>query len=202
MISKDFVKVACSSMKGYADKSILTGPVLEYGKLYSPSNPTFLGHFGKPPRKRLENINLSCNVFPRSAFTIACFDERISYGYEDTDLCAALLHNGYEIHFLKELLNEHAPPVRDSAQQISFKRTSERARFYTTIKRHLLWKKNYLNLLLFVSLALPHRLLGSARRQDWGDLKYCLPDMISSISLAWAERNKYARSSKDSTDFG
>ena len=117
---------------------ILTGDVLEDGtRLTRPTNPTFLGHFGRPvrPGGRLENICLNCNLLPRAAFEVASFDESIAYGYEDTDLCAQLVAAGFVIVHAPELVNAHLPPPRTTGEWGRKVRLAERARL------RVLWRK-------------------------------------------------------------
>ena len=118
--------------------AIFSGDVMEDGtRRVSPTNPTFLGHFGRRvrPGERLENICLNCNVLPRAAFDVASFDESIAYGYEDTDLCAQLLAAGFEIVHAPELVNQHLPPPRTKQDWAAKTRMAERARL------RVLWRK-------------------------------------------------------------
>ncbi len=133
----DFVERAEALAAGMRN-TILTGDVLEGGSFrQQPTNPRFLGHFGRPPRggEGLENINLNCNLFPRNAFNVASFDEEIVYGYEDTDLCVQLLIAGFHIRYVPELVNAHHPPPRSAAEQFYVASLAERARL------RMLWRK-------------------------------------------------------------
>lgn len=151
-------------------RDVLTGDVLDYGtgapRRLTPANPTFLGHFGRAigQADRLENVNLNCNVFPRSAFSVAGFDESIRYGYEDTDLCAQLLAAGYRIAHEPSLVNEHRPPRRTDAELAGFVEQSERARFTMMVRRHLRWHRNLGRALAFAAVAPVHFAVTSVRR--------------------------------------
>jgi GT2 family glycosyltransferase len=137
VVGRDFVDRATRLIDRYPDR-IITGDVLEDGvRRTPPTNPTFLGHFGKAvrPGERLENINLNCNVLPRRAFNVALFDESIAYGYEDMDLCAQLLTAGFEIVHIPELVNQHLPPAVDPAVLAFRASQAERARL------KVLWRR-------------------------------------------------------------
>lgn len=146
---------------------VFTGNVIESGSApQPPTNPTFLGHFGRPVRAgdRLENIQLNCNVLPRKAFDAAVFDESITYGYEDTDLCAQLLAAGFEIVYAPELVNTHLPPLPLPLYSDRYWQ-AERARFYTTLKRHLLWRRNWRYAFLFLVIAPVHFAFHTVRQR-------------------------------------
>ncbi len=153
----NFVQRAHELIARFPD-TVWTGSVMEDGtRLTPPSNPTFLGHFGRVPRpsEPLRNIHLNCNILPRAAFAAVGFDEAIDYGYEDTDLCAQLLASGFMIRHDPELVNSHVPPSREDAPS-GRHWLAERARFYCTIRRHLKWQFSPLHAIGFAVVAPLH----------------------------------------------
>jgi glycosyltransferase involved in cell wall biosynthesis len=188
VFSENFVAVSKKLISGISDNIIITGFVREGPDNFKPSNPSFLGHFRKPPRDKLENINLNCNLFPRHAFDVATFDEAIGFGYEDMDLCAHLLFAGFHIQFEPALQTMHMPPERTrSGLKTRFLRT-ERARFYTSVKRYMLWNRNYFALFAYLAIAPAHRALFAIKSGLWFDLKHCIPDMMAAIRGALREK--------------
>jgi GT2 family glycosyltransferase len=190
MVSQSFIRDAKALISECADNLIIAGIVNEAESQIIPFNPSFLGHFSKPPKDRFENINLNCNVFPRRAFDHASFDEAITYGYEDMDLCSHLLFLGFRIRFEPRLRNTHMPPKKtNSGLKAQFIRT-ERARFYTSVKRYMLWNKNYFVLSAYLVVAPVHRALHAAKSGLWFDLNNCIPDMVAAVQGALREKAK------------
>ena len=161
---------------------ILTGDVLEDGERRTPpTNPSFWGHFGRPPRGSYKTVNLNCNLFPRSAFQVARFDEAIAYGYEDMDLCAHLLVRGYRISYHSELVNQHIPPPKDADILRRQGDQSEQARFYTSLKRYLLWQRKPLKALAYVLLAPLHQTAHHLRQREMALLWAGFPQMRGAV---------------------
>ena len=158
--------------------TVFTGDVLEDGeRRQSPTNPTFLGHFGRlvEPGEQLANINLNCNVIPRTAFEIVAFDESIAYGYEDTDVCAQLLASGWRIVHVPNLVNQHIRPPVSAAAADERIWQAERARFYTTLRRHLRWNRNVSQAGAFAAVAPVHLALHAMRAKQ-----------LSRVAAGWA----------------
>jgi GT2 family glycosyltransferase len=200
MVSESFIKDAKALISECADNVIITGIVDEPHAPVISFNPSFLGHFTKPPKDRFENVNLNCNVFPRHAFDHANFDEAIAYGYEDMDLCSHLLFLGFRIQFESRLQNLHRPPNHTApVKKVRFLRT-ERARFYTSVKRYMLWKRNYFALFAYLILAPIHRAAHAIKGGFWFDLKYCIPDMMAAFQGALRERAKLQQFAVDSSN--
>ncbi len=187
-VSDSFVYEARLFAAKAVPKTILTGPVIEPGKVVEPANPGFWGHFTLPPQGHYKTINLNSNVFPRAAFAAAYFDEAIAFGYEDMDLCARLISTGFSIQYETKLMNFHFPASTSGA--ISNQRASqiELARFYTSLKRYLLWERRKTAFLAFVVLAPLHRAAHAILCRKWNDLARCLPDMALSIRALLRER--------------
>jgi len=168
VVSADFIERALEAARRFPG-NILSGDVLEDGvHRHRPSNPRFLGHFGRPirPGEPIRNIQLNCNVIPREVFDVTAFDENIAYGYEDTDWCAQALAAGYHILHLPELVNQHLPasrPVLGSERRLQ----TERARFYVTIRRHARWDLRAGRLLAFLAVAPVHLALHAVRTRQW-----------------------------------
>jgi GT2 family glycosyltransferase len=190
MVSQNFIADAKALISECPDNLIITGIVDEAQSEVIPFNPSFWGHFSKRPTDRFENINLNCNVFPRRAFDHASFDESIGFGYEDMDLCSHLLFLGFRIRFESRLRNTHMPPKRTSSGLKTRLMRTERARFYTSVKRYMLWNRNYFVLLVYLVVAPAHRALYAVKAGLWFDLKNCIPDMVAAFQGALKEKAK------------
>jgi GT2 family glycosyltransferase len=193
VVSADFVARARAALPTLPAKTLLTGTVIETDHPVVAGNATFLGFFGKPPRGRYENINLNCNVFPRAALAEAPFDETIFYGYEDMDVCARLLARGYSIRLDAALVNTHLPPRRTAGVDKQRFIMGERARFYTSVKRYLLWERKPAKLLAYLLLAPLHRLLHALKTGKWYDLTHAVTDMGFALRATFRERARLAR---------
>lgn len=202
VVSPDFVARARAAIAALPPRTLLTGTVIETDRAVVAGNPTFLGFFGKPPTHRHENINLNCNVLPRAAFAEAGFDETIAYGYEDMDLCAHLLSRGYAIRVVPDLVNTHLPPPRGAAVDQRRFAMRERARFYTSVKRYLLWERNCPKLLAFLAAAPVHRTLHAVKTGKWFDLRYVVADMGFAMWATLRERARLARGTEQSLSTG
>jgi glycosyltransferase involved in cell wall biosynthesis len=181
IVAVDFVENALKLAQLFPD-TVLTGIVRERGQEIRPSNSRFLGHFGKPPGRRLETINLNCNVIPIAVLAHAKFDEAIGWGYEDMDFCESLLAAGFQIQFVPGLWNSHEPPTLGSRKHRFLE--IERARFYTSVKRHMIWRPNFAKLSAYILVASGHRLLSAAKAGNWADFRATMPDMAMAIRSA------------------
>lgn len=147
-------------------ETIVSGNVLESGTVLTPpTNPTRWGHFGAILKngERLKNVHLNCNVFPIAAFLDAAFDERLVYGYEDTDLCNRLLGNGWTIEHHPELCNAHLPPENRGSRDM----LAERERFVVLFRLrsdspNLNWKG-----IPWIPLAACHATAVYAKHKKW-----------------------------------
>lgn len=184
LVSHEFVRQANEITACLPTRVLVSGSVAETERLLAPSNPTFLGFFGKPPSRRLENINLNCNLFPRMAFADASFDEAILYGYEDMDLCARLVSLGYQIRYEPHLVNIHLPPKRSAELEKNRFIMTERFRFYTSAKRYLLWERSWWKLVAYTLIAPVHRASHAVKTGKWFDLPYCFSDMFFALRSA------------------
>jgi GT2 family glycosyltransferase len=193
VVSPDFVARARAAIADLPPRTLLTGTVIEADRPVIAGNPTFLGFFGKKPNGRHETINLNCNVFPRAAFAEAGFDETIAYGYEDMDLCAQLVSRSYTIRFVPDLTNTHLPPPRGVTTDTQRFAVRERARFYTSVKRYLLWERNLPKLFAYVVAAPAHRALHAVKTGKWFDLRYAVTDMGFALRATLRERARLAR---------
>jgi GT2 family glycosyltransferase len=181
IVSTDFVSLGRAMVADAPPKTIFTGTLLEGETLWdAPGPPTFWGHYSARPRGRQKTIQLSCNLFPRSAFDVASFDEMIVYGYEDMDLCAQLLAAGYRIDHRPELLIQHMPFHRNEAEVALRNLQRTRARFYTTLKRHLIWQRSLLKVPAYIVLASVHEALHRFVRRDG------LPPLGAFADMKWA----------------
>ena len=160
-------------------KDILTGDVFENEVRIVPNNPSFLGHFRKPPKGVFRNINLNSNCFPLAALNAERFDETLLYGYEDMDLCARLLRSGYRILHAPELHNVHAPPPRLKQQDELRFAQAEQARFKTSLKRYVLWERKPHLAMLYVIVAPIHRIFHDLRGRKYEDIPRILRDLLT-----------------------
>ncbi len=165
-VGHEFVEGAIAAAAAHVE-AIISGSVSESGSPpLPPTNPTSLGHFGRPvsPGERLENLQLNCNVIPREAFDVATFDETIGYGYEDTDLCAQLIAAGFRIVHVPELVNAHLPPAPLKVGQERYWQ-AERARFYTSLRKRLRWQRNWPGAAAFMAIAPAHFAIHALKRR-------------------------------------
>ncbi len=164
-VGHEFVELAMRILDT-SPKAIVSGDVLESGTvLTSPSNPTRWGHFGAVLKDgdRLKNVQLNCNVFPIAAFADAAFDERLVYGYEDTDLCNRLIGCGWKIEHHPELCNSHLPPENRGSRNM----LAERERFVVLFRlrsdsSNLRWKG-----IPWIPLAACHATAVYAKHKKW-----------------------------------
>jgi glycosyltransferase involved in cell wall biosynthesis/GT2 family glycosyltransferase len=174
-------------------RTIFTGDVMESGThRVAPSNPTFWGHFGRPLRAAgaCETVQLNCNLFPRCAFDTAGFDEQIVYGYEDMDLCQQLLAAGFRIEYHPQLLNLHLPPVKTGQTKQAQVRLAERARYYTSLKRYLLWQRKPLKGWAFAAVAPVHEAVHHLRHRRVGESLRGFVDVCWALDRVWAGRTE------------
>jgi glycosyltransferase involved in cell wall biosynthesis len=189
IVGRTFLEDLRKILPSLADKTVITGDVLEYGGRTAPSNPRFLGHFGKPyGAQLLQGINLNCNCLPRTAFDGASFDEALSYGYEDMDLCFNLLTQGYRFVHYPELVNQHIPPPRGDVLLYERYYWTQRARFETSMVRYLVWENKPLLACLYFAAAPSHRILYALRHRLWADVPRTLFDITVATRRAIARR--------------
>jgi GT2 family glycosyltransferase len=181
VVSVDFISLAFSVIRALPERTLVTGTVIEDGHPVIPGSASFLGFFTHAPDGRVSNINLNCNLFPRTAFEDARFDERISYGYEDMDLCTRLISGGYGIRHDPRLVNTHLPPRRSPIADKERFVMAGRARFYTSVKRYLLYERSLPKLLAYVVLAPPHRALYAVKSGKWFDVPNAVSDMVAAL---------------------
>jgi len=193
LVSERFVENCAELISRGEIKVVYTGPIRERGALIFPTNSTFLGFFGKRPKGVLENINLNCNLFPRSSFKTCKFDEVITYGYEDVDVCNQLRADGFRIVFVLDLLNEHAPPQRSELAARAFARYADQARFYVMVKRHLIWQRSYARLFAYVFFAPLHQTVALLKQRRWREAFRPIFDMGFAIRKAVGVRHDHAR---------
>jgi GT2 family glycosyltransferase len=185
VISPRFVERARKLLATASPDTIFTGNLYEGDQLsQAPGNPTFLGHYKASSPKHVETVHMNSNLFPRKAFDVARFDETIHYGYVDVDLCFRLLDRGYRIEHQPELVNRHLPPEKESSELSEIRLHRSRARFYVTLKRHLIWRRSLPRALAFICIAplheAGHRLLrrrGCSPRGALSDMRWAVREV-------------------------
>jgi glycosyltransferase involved in cell wall biosynthesis len=196
VVSEDFVSLSLPILAELPAKTLVTGTTIEADRPVVPGNPSFLGFFGQPPKGRFKNINLNTNLLPRAAFAEANFDETISYGYEDMDLCARLLSKGYAIRHEPSLVNTHLPPPRTAALERERSALAARARFYTSVKRLLLYEHNLPKLLAYTVIAPTHRALYAVRTGEWLDVPNAVTDMGFALRAGFREQARERKANR------
>ncbi len=185
VLAKEFVARAFEHAQRESPTMIITGSVLEFGSLlFHPGSPDIWGNFTQKPGSRgYETIQLNCNLFPRAAFDIARFDELIQYGFEDMDLCSHLLSEGYTIKWDPCLVNSHHPPVQNHTMTVERFRLWEQARYYTSLKRYVLWKRRPLLGILYACSAPFYTMAFSAKWKQWARIPNAPADMLIALRL-------------------
>ncbi len=69
----------------------------------------------------------------------------------------------------------------------------ERARFYTSVKRYLLWERNFPKLLAYVVVAPAHRALHAIKTGKWFDVIPAVTDMGFAFRATLRERTELLR---------
>jgi GT2 family glycosyltransferase len=200
-VTPQFVRIAQELTANSDGRTIFTGDVLEDGvDRVPPSNPTFWGHFGKPlaVMGQCETVHLNSNIFPRSAFDHARFDERIVLGYENMDLCQQMLMTGYRIEYRRELVNLHLPLPRTPEMEKSRDEQLVRARYYTSLKRYMLWQSRPLRAFAYAALAPLHQAAHHLIHRQLSQALVGFSDMSWAVHQA-LEFRKAARESSPET---
>jgi glycosyltransferase involved in cell wall biosynthesis len=190
-VTPSFVRLAQELAARADGRTIFTGDVMENGiDRVPPTNPTFWGHFGKPLTQvgDCETIQLNCNLFPRGAFRDARFDEHIVFGYEEMDLCQQMLAAGYRIEYRRELVNLHLPPPRSKAVELFPGLHVERARYYTSLKRYMLWQSRPMRAMVYAALAPLHQAGHYVLRREFSQALAGFGDMSWALHEAMAFR--------------
>ena len=181
-VGKEFVGRVLHHARQNDDHTIVTGNVLDGGQVFRPGAPNFWGQFLQTPRDgRYETIQLNCNLFPRGAFQSASFDDLIEYGFEDMDLCSALLAAGYCIQYDPELQNRHFPPSQDERTARRRFRRWEQARYYTSLKRFFVWRRMPMRGCVYAVVAPLYTAIFSARWRKWHRVPEAPGDMLKAV---------------------
>lgn len=199
VVSVDFVGLALAIIRTLPPRTLVTGTVIEDGQPVVPGKTSFLGFFAAATDGQIRNINLNSNLLPRSAFERARFDEMISYGYEDMDVCTRLLSQGYAIRHEASLINTHLPPPRTATVDRERFAMAGRARFYTSVKRYLLYERDLPRLLAFIFLAPVHRALHAAKTGKWFDVPNAVIDVFFAMRDGFRELARHRRGEPGST---
>jgi glycosyltransferase involved in cell wall biosynthesis len=193
VVPPDFISLAFAIVAKLPAQTLVTGTAIDAGRPVIPNSPSFLGFFGRAPNGDFRNINLICNLLPRSAFQEEKFDEIMRYGYEDMDLCTRLLARGYVVRHEPKLVTTHLPPPRSAAVNRERKALAERARFYATVKRYLMYERSAVRLLAYVVVAPVHRALHAGKAGKWSEVPVALTDMCFAIRNSFRERAQQRR---------
>lgn len=167
-VGKDFVRRALEHAQQAHERTIISGDVLDGGQIFRPGSADFWGRFLQTARgDQYETIQLNCNLFPRHAFAVASFDEAFVYGFEDMDLCSALLAAGFRIEYDPAMQNRHFPPPQDRRTARKRFRQWEEARYYCSLKRLFRWERSPLRGCFYIVAAPVQTAMFSARWRQW-----------------------------------
>ena len=195
-VTPEFVRTA-QNLASLADgRTVFTGDVMENGfDRVPPTNPTFWGHYGRPLSEvgGCETVQLNSNLFPKTAFKDARFDEHIVFGYEEMDLCQQMLSDGFRIEYRRELLSLHLPPPRSKAVELFPGLHVERARYYTSLKRYMMWQSRPVRACAYAALAPLHQAAHYILRKQirralagFGDMTWAFRQALASRKAARA----------------
>lgn len=178
-MAPDFIETLLPVAESSDGKTIFTGNLWENGALLSPTNLTFWGHFGAPVVERLETVIFNTNLFPRAVFEVASFDRHLKYGYEDSDFCSQALAAGFRIVHVPQVCNTHLPSDINRAYCYQFR---EEARFYTSLKRYWILRRQPHVALAYCILAPAHQIAHCIRTQSWRSVPQTLRDMRNAMA--------------------
>ena len=190
IMSPTFLKEMQNAAAASSGREIFTGNVLETAKVITPTNLTFLGHFGRPVVDRLETVNFNANAFPRSTLSVAAFDGHLRYGYEDSDFCSQSLAAGYRIVHLPGVCNEHRPSPINRTASYQFR---EASRFYTSLKRYALIERRSIKALAYLLIAPVHQMAHVVRASRFSDVGDVLTDVQTALRSYRQQRRTRSR---------
>jgi hypothetical protein len=104
------------------------------------------------------------------------------------DLCQQLLAAAFRIEYCPELLNLHLPPPKSGQVKRSQLRLAERARYYTSLKRYLLWQRKPLKAGAFLAAAPLHQAAHSLRHRHVAGTLHGFVDVGWALGRMWSGR--------------
>jgi glycosyltransferase involved in cell wall biosynthesis/GT2 family glycosyltransferase len=192
LLRADFVATALERMRGAEARHgpgrvIVSGRVLERGRLIVPHDQTFLGFQSKPyvSDEGLRSIVMAATIFPSSVFTDLAFDPRIVYGYDEVDLASRAAAAGYVIVDCPEAINDHVPSDSGRDRNLSY---SEASRLHVTLRRYALTEQAPLRATAFVIAAPLHHLAANVKRSGVGGLSITARTLGLAAAMTWRSR--------------
>jgi len=148
---------------GAADGAIVTGRETKEAVAVAPHDLTFLGFQRRPyaPGETLRTLVINSTLFPTTLFDRIRFDPQLVYGYEETDIAARAVANGYRIRFCPNAVNHHHPSQAGRDRNEMY---VDASRLYSTWKRYDRVEGRRLKSLLYLIVGSAHHLGASARR--------------------------------------
>lgn len=167
IMSQDFLQIIDSTLlksdKETRKKMIITGIERNSGNLVYPNNIDFLGHQRKPYKENetLKTIVINSTVFPVGIFELLTFDEQLVYGYDEVDIAARAVFNGYKIVMCEEAINDHFPSEVNRNYYNAYK---EASRIYVTYKRYKYLEKKRIKSFIYIIYSSFHTIIYEMRR--------------------------------------
>jgi GT2 family glycosyltransferase len=164
VLDKHFLETALADLKAYIgdredelEKTIVTGPQMDHGRLMFPGDQDFLG-FQKIPYKEgeaLKTVVINSAIFPENVFQQVLFDEKLVYGCDEVDFTTRAVKKGFRIKLCPKAINLHLPSLEN---RDFYKPYHEASRLYVTFKRYFSTEDNKLKALIYLFVASGHTL--------------------------------------------
>lgn len=171
-LDKHFLESALRARSHSAEpeRVIVSGCVLEHGRVIRAHDQSFLGYQNVPyrPGQKLKTIVMSSALFPRKLFELIRFDENLVYGYDEVDIASQALRNGYQIVHCDDAVNTHHPSAINRA---GYRPHTDASRMYVTFKRYAHCERAYAKAAVFALLAPVHCIVSATRRKGLSGLR-------------------------------
>lgn len=167
IMSPDFLQIVDNRLlkfdKETRKKMVITGIERNNGNLVYPNNIDFLGHQRKPYKQNetLKTIVINSTIFPVGLFEIMNFDEQLVYGYDEVDIAARAVFNGYKIVMCEQAINDHFPSEVNRNYYNSYK---EASRIYVTFKRYKHLEKKHIKSTIYIIYSSLHTIIYETKR--------------------------------------
>ena len=170
LLAPDFLAIALGALERAErvhgrGKVIISGSELNRGNVLWAHDQTFLGFQAVPypPGALLNTICINAALMPRALFDRVPFDERLRYGYEESDIATRAVAAGYAIVACHEARNEHRP---SPASREDYHYYEEATRLYATFKRYYWTERRRGRAAAFALIAPAHALAAGVKRRD------------------------------------